>query len=61
MSTSVFIISLMYTPEFHLCYARKFFEKNNATRPGLRLGQAEVKAKLCMRAWPEVLKSPSQA
>jgi len=51
----------MYTPEFHLCYARKFFEKNNATRPGLRLGQAEVKAKLCMRAWPEVLKSPSQA
>jgi hypothetical protein len=38
MSSSVFIISLMYTPEFHLCYARNIFEK--IMLPGQGLGQA---------------------
>ena len=38
MSSSVFIISLMYTPEFHLCYARNIFEKIMLLGQGL--GQA---------------------
>jgi len=39
--SSVFIISLMYTPEFHLCYARNIFEK--IMLPGQGLGQARLR------------------
>jgi len=41
MIGSVFIISLMYTPESHLCYARNFFEK--IMLPGQGLGQARLR------------------